>query len=112
MGSVNIEPSERSQMIAKIFDGAAPTYDSVGVAWFRPIAERLVHELAPVPGEQALDVGCGRGAVLFPLAEAVGPTGHVAQRVEQQRCRLVVHGIHISHGIYRNGVCRYCLGHG
>lgn len=77
MGSVNIEPSERSQMIAKIFDRAAPTYDSVGVAWFRPIAERLVHELAPVPGEQALDVGCGRGAVLFPLAEAVGPTGHV-----------------------------------
>lgn len=33
--------------------------------------------MAPVAGERALDVGCGRGAVLFPLAEAVGPTGHV-----------------------------------
>ncbi len=64
-------------MIAQVFDRVAPTYDSVGVAWFRPIAEHLVRELAPRAGERALDVGSGRGAVLLPLAERVGPTGHV-----------------------------------
>jgi SAM-dependent methyltransferase len=37
-----------------------------------------VQELAPVPGERALDVGSGRGAVLFALAAAVGPTGQVS----------------------------------
>jgi ubiquinone/menaquinone biosynthesis C-methylase UbiE len=64
-------------MVAAVFDRAAETYDSVGVPWFTPIAEHLVRELAPVPGEQILDLGSGRGAAVFPLAEAVGPTGHV-----------------------------------
>jgi ubiquinone/menaquinone biosynthesis C-methylase UbiE len=63
--------------ISGVFDRAADTYDAVGVDWFVPIAGGLVAELAPAAGEQALDIGCGRGAALFPLAEAVGPTGHV-----------------------------------
>ena len=29
-------------------------------------------------GDRVLDVGCGRGAALFPAAEAVGVTGSVA----------------------------------
>lgn len=62
---------------AALFDRVADTYDAVGVEWFGPIARGLVAELAPKPGERALDVGCGRGAVLFPLAHAVGPTGRV-----------------------------------
>lgn len=71
------EPSPQSQFVAAVFDRASATYDAVGVPWFAPIAQRLVDELAPVAGERALDVGCGRGAVLLPLAEAVAPTGHV-----------------------------------
>lgn len=63
--------------MAAIFDRAAPTYDAVGVDLFGPVAELLVAELAPPAGARALDVGCGRGAVLWPLAEAVGPTGRV-----------------------------------
>jgi ubiquinone/menaquinone biosynthesis C-methylase UbiE len=63
--------------IAGVFDRAAPTYDAVGVPWFGPIAEGLLAELDAQPGERALDIGCGRGAVTRPLAEAVGPTGHV-----------------------------------
>ena len=59
-----------------VFDRAAAVYDAVGVAYFEPIAEGLVAELAPRPGERALDVGCGRGAVLAPLARLVGSTGH------------------------------------
>ncbi len=69
--------SPRSRAVAAVFDRSAASYDSVGVAWFTPIAENLVRELAPAPGERALDIGSGRGAVLFPLAEAVGPAGRV-----------------------------------
>jgi SAM-dependent methyltransferase len=58
-----------------VFDRAAATYDAVGVPWFTPIAEGLVAELAPRPGDRALDVGCGRGAVLAPVARLVGPDG-------------------------------------
>lgn len=69
--------SEQSQRVAAVFDRVADTYDAVGVPWFTPIGQRLVAELAPAPGERAVDIGCGRGAALWSLAEAVGPTGHV-----------------------------------
>lgn len=60
---------------AGVFDRAAATYDAVGVPFFAPIAEGLVAALAPRRGERVLDVGCGRGAVLGPVARAVGPDG-------------------------------------
>ena len=63
--------------IVGVFDRAADTYDAVGVPWFGPIADGLVAELAPRPGERALDIGCGRGAVTRPLAQAVGANGTV-----------------------------------
>jgi ubiquinone/menaquinone biosynthesis C-methylase UbiE len=63
--------------IAGVFDRAADTYDDVGVPWFRPIAHGLVDELAVRPGERGLDIGCGCGAALEPLARDTGPTGTV-----------------------------------
>jgi ubiquinone/menaquinone biosynthesis C-methylase UbiE len=63
--------------VAALFDRVADTYDAVGVEWFGPIGRGLVAELGPTAGERALDIGCGRGAVLFPLAVAVGTTGRV-----------------------------------
>lgn len=59
------------------FDKVADSYDATGHDFMGPIAAGLVEELAVQPGERVLDVGCGRGAALFPLAEAAGPTGHV-----------------------------------
>ncbi|PVU83945.1 SAM-dependent methyltransferase [Cellulomonas sp. WB94] len=71
------EAAQRSARVAAVFDRVADTYDAVGVPWFTPIAERLVTELSPAPGERALDIGTGRGAALWALADAVGATGHV-----------------------------------
>jgi ubiquinone/menaquinone biosynthesis C-methylase UbiE len=63
--------------VARLFDVLAPVYDQTGVEFFGPIAERLVNALAVQPGERTLDLGCGRGAVAFRLAAAVGPGGSV-----------------------------------
>ena len=60
-----------------VFDKVAGEYDTGGVAFFTPLALRLIDHLAVKQGARVLDVGCGRGAVTFPLAEAVGPTGSV-----------------------------------
>ena len=70
-------PEEEVAQWAGVFDTMAPSYDQTGVPYYSVIAEGLVSRLAPRPGERALDVGAGRGAVTFPLAEAVGPRGHV-----------------------------------
>lgn len=63
--------------MAGLFDQVADDYDAVGVEFFKPIAAGLVDELAPRPGERVVDLGCGRGAALVPLAQAVGSTGAV-----------------------------------
>ncbi len=60
-----------------VFDAVADDYDQSGVDFFAPIAGRLLAALDAQPGERALDVGCGRGAVTRPLALAVGATGSV-----------------------------------
>ncbi|GIJ79971.1 Methyltransferase domain-containing protein [Micromonospora phaseoli] len=62
---------------AELFERAAPTYDRTGVSFFGPLGAELVRRADIRPGDRVLDVGCGRGAVLFPAAEATGPTGHV-----------------------------------
>jgi hypothetical protein len=48
-------------------------YDRVGPRFFSHFGRRLV-ALAQIPsGAHVLDVATGRGAVLFPAAECVGP---------------------------------------
>lgn len=68
---------EEKQKVVDVFDRAAPSYDRVGVEFFGLFGARLVELAALVPGQRVLDLGCGRGAVLFPAAEAVGATGSV-----------------------------------
>jgi SAM-dependent methyltransferase len=69
--------SDLARQVPQAFREAAPAYDTAGVAFFAPVAARLV-ELAALPaGARVLDAGCGAGAVLLPAAAAVGPSGHV-----------------------------------
>ncbi len=43
----------------------------------QPLGEAAIAALAPRPGEQVLDIGCGCGQSTLALAEAVGPAGSV-----------------------------------
>jgi ubiquinone/menaquinone biosynthesis C-methylase UbiE len=63
------------QRIADVFHRAAPMYEQTGVAFFDPIGAALAAHAGLRPGERVLDVGCGRGASLFPAGEAVGRSG-------------------------------------
>lgn len=61
----------------RVFNQAAAIYDRVGPGSFSFFGQRLV-EVAEIPsGAKVLDVAAGRGALLFPAAARVGPTGHV-----------------------------------
>lgn len=68
---------EQAARIASMFDALSPIYDNTGVEFFQPIARDLLRAMPPVPGERWLDVGCGRGAVTIPAAEAIGADGMV-----------------------------------
>lgn len=77
---MNPDPSdamERKQTIAGTFQRASFTYDRVGPNFFAYFGRKLVEHAALPLNARVLDVATGRGAVLFPAAEAVGPAGFV-----------------------------------
>lgn len=86
-------------MIAGVFDRASAAYDAVGVDFFSLFGRLLVQDADLAAGEHVLDIGCGRGAVLFPAAERVGPSGFVtgidlaAGMVERTRAEARERGI-------------------
>ncbi|MEV6948443.1 methyltransferase domain-containing protein [Streptomyces sp. NPDC051172] len=63
--------------VTSAFNRAAAQYDRLGVEFFTPMGRRLTELAAPAAGQRVLDIGCGRGAGLFPAAERVGPLGRV-----------------------------------
>ena len=65
----------RKAQTRAVFDRIVPEYDAGGPGCFAAFGRRLVAEVGVVAGQRVLDVATGRGAVLFPAAEAVGPTG-------------------------------------
>ncbi len=69
------EAFAKKQALRGVFDRAASTYG--GLRYFPLLGQWLV-DLAQIPsGAHVLDVACGRGAVLFPAAQQVGPQGQV-----------------------------------
>ena len=70
-----VDSTGHTEKMANLFDKLSDSYDEVGVEFFKPIAATLLRAMPPVAGEYWLDVGCGRGAVLLPVAEIIGPHG-------------------------------------
>ena len=65
----------KKDILQGVFTRSASSYGQI--RYFPIFGEWLV-ETAQIPeGAKVLDVACGRGAVLFPAAERVGPTGQV-----------------------------------
>lgn len=63
--------------VRDVFDRAASQYGEKSCAFFNYFGRRLVEQLDIPPNPCVLDVATGRGAVLFPLAEAIGSSGHL-----------------------------------
>jgi O-methyltransferase/aklanonic acid methyltransferase len=71
-------PPASSGEVASVFTRAAAGFDQgEGVRRFAHFGRRLVETARVAVGAQVLDVATGRGAVLFPAAERVGPSGRV-----------------------------------
>ena len=72
---VTFDPQNKKDTLQGIFTRSASSYGRI--RYFPLFGEWLV-ETAQIPeGAKVLDIACGRGAVLFPAAERVGPNGQV-----------------------------------
>lgn len=72
--------TEKSSLTAQVrdaYDKSADQYDAAGQLVFHPLGKMVADRLELTPGERVLDLGCGRGACLFPIAAQVGPGGFV-----------------------------------
>jgi O-methyltransferase / aklanonic acid methyltransferase len=65
------------EYVSQTFNRIASSYDRVGPRFFSYFGNRLVELAGVCNGASVLDVGCGRGAILFPAAEKVGASGKV-----------------------------------
>ena len=72
---MTLHPKDKKDILQGVFTRSAASYEHI--RYFPVFGEWLV-ETAKIPeGAKVLDVACGRGAVLFPAAERVGPNGLV-----------------------------------
>lgn len=114
--------------IAELYSRAAPIYAELGPPYFAYAGRRLV-ELARVQaGDAVLDVATGRGAVLLPAAQQVGPSGRVVGidiapgMVEHSRLSIADAGLaqaSVEHmnaaslafdaGVFTHALCSYAV---
>jgi ubiquinone/menaquinone biosynthesis C-methylase UbiE len=72
-----MDDQQTKQLYQGIFSRAAASYGQFGPAYFQYFGRQLVEFAHIPPGAKVLDVACGRGAVLFPVAEITGHSGEV-----------------------------------
>ncbi len=94
------DDQDRKRRLADLYSLVAPRYAELGPPRFAYAGRRLV-DLAEVhSGDSVLDLGTGRGAVLLPAAERVGPSGRAVGidlaegMVEQTSASLAERGWH------------------
>ncbi|WP_019030573.1 methyltransferase domain-containing protein [Salinispora arenicola] len=71
------EQSNITSRVRDAYDKSADQYESAGQIIFHPLGKMVADLLELKPGERVLDLGCGRGACLFPIAAQVGTDGFV-----------------------------------
>jgi ubiquinone/menaquinone biosynthesis C-methylase UbiE len=71
------DTEHRKAQTTATFNRLAPDYDAAGVGCFAHFGRQLIQHLGVEPGQSVLDVATGRGAILLPAAELVGPEGRV-----------------------------------
>jgi ubiquinone/menaquinone biosynthesis C-methylase UbiE len=74
--STDPDPDGSKARVAALFSSVAREYDTA-IEFFAPFGRALVAAAELQPGQRVLDLASGRGAVLRPVLEAVGPTGSV-----------------------------------
>ncbi|MGK9165872.1 class I SAM-dependent methyltransferase [Inquilinus limosus] len=70
-------PPDGKRRVAALYTRVAPDYAELGPPLFAHAGRRLMEIAGVAPGDRVLDIATGRGAVLFPAAERVGPAGQV-----------------------------------
>src|SRR5688572_1599595 len=72
---MSLDPQDKKDTLQGVFTRSASSYEHIR---YFPIFGQWLVDTAQIPtGSKVLDVACGRGAVLFPTAERVGPGGRV-----------------------------------
>lgn len=66
-----------TQGMASFYDRVSSTYDQTEHTLFQDFGRDAIGELGLRAGDRVLDLATGRGALLFPAAEAVGEAGDV-----------------------------------
>ncbi|MBS0649224.1 MAG: methyltransferase domain-containing protein [Verrucomicrobia bacterium] len=66
---------DHKEWVKKVFDRASASYGEKGCCFFEYFGTRLVELAKLARDDQILDVATGKGAVLFPAAQVVGPQG-------------------------------------
>ena len=75
---IHIAPVLRTKEEARRnYNRLGSRYDLLEGMWERKYRKAGLRLLGVRPGERVLDIGCGTGAALVPLAETVGPRGKV-----------------------------------
>src|SRR5688572_2064554 len=72
---MSLDSQNKKDLLQGVFTRSASSYERIR---YFPIFGQWLVDTAQIPtGSRVLDVACGRGAVLFPAAERVGPGGQV-----------------------------------